>query len=308
MASRKPSKRTVPHLRVKRSPVPDQAVLTIETTDAAADDLAAALQTRVGRPVVQLHRPQAERAWLEIYFDTDVQALLAGRAVADSPGVLGTGTRWCRARDWQSFWRHHFHAHNIGRRLRICPVWDARTDRAGGRARILLDPGLSFGTGEHFTTRFCLEMVDALWQKSRPVSMLDVGTGSGILAMAAARLGVRKILAVDHDALALQQARANLERNRLSRRIRLAVLDITAAAPPGRFDLVCANVYGRILLEVAPALARCTGRHLVLSGLREHELDAVAETYGMLGAREIVRDGDGQWGGLVLEWIRSSST
>lgn len=293
---------------MKRGPVHDQAVLTIETTDAAADDLASALQARFGRPVVQLHRPHGERAWLEIYFDSDVEALLAGRAVDGASGVLGTATRWCRARDWQAFWRHHFHAHNIGRRLRICPVWEARTDRPGGRARILLDPGLSFGTGEHFTTRFCLEMLDALWQKSRPVSMLDVGTGSGILAMAAARLGARRILAVDHDALALQQARANLRRNGLSRRIRLAVMDITETAPAGIYDVVCANVYGRILIEVAPALARCTARHLVLSGLREHELDAVAETYGALGGREVVRDGDGQWGGLVLAWTRSSST
>jgi len=120
---------------------------------------------------------------------------------------------------------------------------------------------------------------------------------------------VRRVLGTDNDAQALEQARRNLALNRLSRRIRLAVMDITTAPPPGRFDLVCANIYARILIEVAPALVRCAQKHLVLSGIREHELDGVAETYLDLGLREIGRDGDGQWGGLVLECrTRSSST
>lgn len=290
----------------------DHAVLTVETGAAEADEVAAWLEARFGRPPVQLQRPGADRVWIEVYFDTDEQAQLAARIAAAQRGAAGIGTRRCRARDWQAFWRHHFHAHNVGTRLRICPAWEARRDRtrAGsrGRATLLVDPGLSFGTGEHFTTRFCLEMVDALCQKSPLVSMLDVGTGSGILAMAAAKLGVRSVLGIDHDAQALHQAEANLKLNRLGRRVRLAVQDITIDPPPGRFDLVCANVYGRVLVEVAPALARCTKRYLALSGIREHELDGVADAYRGLGGREIVRDGDGQWGGLVLEWTRSSST
>ena len=296
--------------RARPAPAPaDQSVLTLEADAAYADELAAWLEARFGKSPVQLQRPDSNRVWIELYFDTDAEAVRASRASAGQPGVLGAGTRLCRARDWQSFWRHHFHAHDVGTRLRICPTWEARRDRAPGRVRLLLDPGLSFGTGEHFTTRFCLEMLDTLCQKSRPLSMLDVGTGSGILAMAAAKLGVRRVLGTDNDAQALEQARRNLALNRLGRRIRLAVMDITTAPPPGRFDLVCANIYARILIEVAPALVRCAQKHLVLSGIREHELDGVAETYLDLGLREIGRDGDGQWGGLVLECrTRSSST
>ena len=282
-----------------------QTVLTLETTAARADALAAALEARLHRTVIQLQRPGAATVWLEVYFDQEVQALLAQRALGRLPGVRGTGLRGCADRDWQSFWRHHFHAHDVGRRLRMVPQWESRSDRARGRIRLLLDPGLSFGTGEHFTTRFCLEALDRLCHRPLPASMLDVGTGSGILALAAVKLGVRRVVAYDHDPQALVHARANLRRNRVLGRVTLAVHDLLQDPPPGRFDLVCANVYGQVLLEAAPVLARCTKRHLVLSGLREDELDGVAEAYRTLGGREIVRDGDGQWGGLVMDWTAS---
>lgn len=280
-----------------------QTVLTLETSSARADTLAADLETRLRRPVIQLLRPGSTTTWLELYFDQEVEALLAQRALRHLPGVQGTGLRGCAARDWQSFWRHHFHAHDVGDRLRIVPVWESRTDRAGKRIRLVLDPGLSFGTGEHFTTRFCLESLDRLCRPPRrPASMLDVGTGSGLLALAAAKLGVRRVVAYDNDPQCLIHARANLRRNGVLARVKLGLHDLLQDPPPGTFDLVCANVYGRVLMDAAPALARCTRRHLVLSGLREHELDGVAEAYQALGGREIVRDGDGQWGGLVLDW------
>lgn len=287
----------------KRSQAARQTILTLETTSARAEALAAALEARLRRSVVQLQRPGSATTWLEIYFDDATMAGVARQALGRLPGVLGTGVRDCAARDWQSFWRHHFHAHNVGDRLRIVPVWEARTDRARGRLRLVLDPGLSFGTGEHFTTRFCLESLDRLCRPPRrPASMLDVGTGSGLLALAAARLGVRRVVAYDNDPQCLIHARANLRRNGLLGRVQLGVHDLLQDPPPGRFEVVCANVYGRVLLEAAPTLARCVQRHLVLSGLREHELDGVAEAYQALGGREIVRDGDGQWGGLVLDW------
>ena len=280
-------------------------MLTLETTVARADALAAEVEARLHRPVVQLQRPDADQVWLEIYFDQEVEALLAQRALARQPGVVGSGLRGCAARDWQSFWKHHFHAHNVGQR-RIVPVWESRTDRAAGRVRLLLDPGLSFGTCEHFTTRFCLESLDRLCRPPRrPASMLDVGTGSGILALAAVKLGVRRVVAYDNDAQALVHAKANLRRNGVLAKVKVGVHDVLQDPKPGRFDVVCANIYGRILMEAAPALARCVGRYLILSGLREHELDGVAEAYQSLGGHEVARDGDGQWGGLVLEWTPS---
>ena len=283
----------------------DQTILTLETDSDRADALAAEIEALLQRSVIQLQRPGATSTWLEIYFEDEVQALVAQRALARRPGVRGAGLRGCAARDWQSFWRHHFHAHDVGTRLRIVPVWESKTDRARRRIRLILDPGLSFGTGEHFTTRFCLESLDRLCRKPVPASMLDVGTGSGLLALAAARLGVRRVVAYDNDPQCLIHARANLRRNGVLGRVKLGQHDLLQDPPPGRFDVVCANVYGRILMEAAPVLARCAKRYLVLSGLREHELDGVADAYQALGGREMVRDGDGQWGGLVMDWTAS---
>ncbi len=285
------------------------AVLTVEAREDGADALAARLETRWGRAAVQIQRPGSTRVWIELYFARADEALRAAQAALHWPGVLAARPRTCRARDWQAFWRRHFHTRDIGARLQIRPVWARTPPGARKRKIIRLDPGLSFGTGEHFTTRFCLEQLDKLCAARRPRSVLDVGTGSGILAIAAAKLGAASVLAFDHDAQALEQARQNVRRNRAARAVRLAVRDLAADGfPKGRFDIVCANVYSRLLIEAAPGLARATRRHLVVSGIREHELDGVADAFIPGGAREVVQDGDGEWGGLVLSWTHSSST
>lgn len=287
----------------------DLAVLTVETSADSADTLAAALEERWNRTAVQIQRPNSNQMWIEIYFERDLEALLAAHAVRNWPRVIAAQPRVCRGRDWQSFWKHHFKSRPIGQRLCIRPVWEKSRAPAKGRKTIWLDPGLSFGTGEHFTTRFCLEQLDRICGANAVRTMLDVGTGSGILAIAAARLGVPRITAFDHDALALEQARANIRLNRASRNIATSVLDMERDAfPKGRFDVVCANVYSRLLIEAASALAGATRRWLLLSGIREFELDSVADAFIALGGQEVVRDGDGEWGGLVIKWKHSSST
>jgi ribosomal protein L11 methyltransferase len=168
------------------------------------------------------------------------------------------------------------------------------------RETIWLDPGLSFGTGDHFTTRFCLEMIDRVVDGKEIASMLDVGTGSSILAIAAARLGTRKTVGTDNDEIALEQARKNVELNGLAGQIELYTSDIMLAAPEGAFDLVCANVYTTVLIAIAPALAASTKKILVLSGIRDHELDEVAMAFTARGMKEFFRDGDGEWGGLAF--------
>lgn len=283
-----------------------QYIATAEVPHARADELYDELQERFGRPVVQLSRPGHHRVWLEIYFDREADARRAAKALAGLRGVAGTAVRKSEPKQWLSFWKHHFKPQDIGRKLRICPVWRRSEGRRPGRKTLWVDPGLSFGTGEHFTTRFCLEMIDRLCEKRAPLSVIDVGTGSGILAMAAVRLGCRTVVGTDNDAQALVQARKNLSLNRLTARVQLREEDITQRAPARRYELVCANILGPVLIEVAPALAALTGRHLVMSGIRETDLDGVAAAYQTLGGREIARDGDGEWGGLLFEFDRKS--
>lgn len=284
----------------------DQIVLTLEAAGKRADELFDRLGETFGRPVVQLSRPGDSRVWLEIYFESHAEAAIAAAVAKKLRGVRATQIRVARQRDWLSFWKHHFKPQNIGARLRICPVWSPAAARAKGRKTILVDPGMSFGTGEHFTTRFCLEMVDRLCQNSAPISVLDIGTGSGILAIAALKLGSRRAVGTDNDETALEHAKKNARLNRVGDRLKFRVQDITAEAPREKFELVCANILGPLLVQVAPAISRLARRHLILSGIREMELDGVAEAYMQQGGREIGRDGDGEWGGLLFEFGKTT--
>lgn len=280
----------------------EQVVLTLECDGKRADELDAWLGEAFARPVVQLARPSDSRVWIEVYFDEPDAAALADQVARKRRGVRATQIRTVKTRDWLTFWKHHFKAQNIGRRLRICPEWAPKQAKAAGRKTILVDPGLSFGTGEHFTTRFCLERVDALCRRPLPRSMLDIGTGSGILAIAALKLGVKSALGTDNDETALEHAKKNARLNGIGAALKFSVQDITTDAPKKKYDLVCANILGPLLVQVAPQITRLTRRHLVLSGIRELELDSVAEAYLQQGGREIGRDGDGEWGGLVFEF------
>lgn len=173
--------------------------------------------------------------------------------------------------DWAEGWKQHFSATRFGKRLVVKPTWEDWTP-VGEDAVISLDPGMAFGTGSHETTRLCLQAIAELFDDASPQSLLDVGTGSGILAMAAAKLGATRILANDIDEDACRVARDNIELNRLEARI-----DITATALEdltGTFDIVIANILAEENVRLASHLiARLNpGGTLLLSGiLREKE-------------------------------------
>lgn len=275
-------------------------VLTLEVGRDAAGETAAALAALWGQAPVEVDRPGHPRVWLELYFASEVEALLARDAAAGLPAVAATACRRTDARDWEAAFRRSFRMHDVGHRLRICPVWERDRATDDGRATIWVDPGMSFGTGEHFTTAFCLEIMDGLWLKSRPSSFLDVGSGSGILAIAAARLGCDRIVAVEYDEGVLPYLEANLRLNEVASLVEVSGMDITTASPPGTFEVVCANLYGGLLMQCARRLAELAERRLVLSGIRSFEMDGVADLFCGQGAREVCRDEDGEWGGLVF--------
>jgi len=126
--------------------------------------------------------------------------------------------------DWADRWKAYFKPLRVGRRFLVCPTWDNSEPGAGDRV-ILMDPGRAFGTGHHETTRLCLEWLEDWTESNRPdtMSLLDLGTGSGILAMAGALLGFGRVLAVDNDEEAVEVARENLRVNGLEGRIVLSV-------------------------------------------------------------------------------------
>ena len=248
-----------------------------------------------------LEQPYGDQAVVKMYFGTLADAEAHRRKLPRKYAIFSVQTMVCREEQWTTFWRHHFHAQDIGRHLRTVPVWEKLPNRK--RINLRIDPGLSFGTGGHFTTRFCLEELERACSDLKPRSMLDAGTGSGILAIAAAKLGVPTIDAFDFDPVCVKKCVENAALNRLEKgRIRFYFGDILKSGWLRRpADVVCANILTNILIEAAPALWRATKRRLVLTGIREFEGDSVADVFVTRGAREVLRDGDGEWCGIVLD-------
>jgi ribosomal protein L11 methyltransferase len=199
------------------------------------------------------------------------------------------------ALDWAAVARSHHRPVAIGRRLLVAPPWDVPD--ASGREVLVIEPGMAFGTGQHATTRGCLEAIEAAVAAGGVTSALDVGTGSGILALALARLGVPGVVAIDDDPQVLPVARENLARNGAAR---VEVFHGTAASLDGLFDVVVANLLADILVREADALRARTagGGRLVVSGVLESQADAVVAAYPGWRVADDYRD-EG-WCTLVL--------
>jgi ribosomal protein L11 methyltransferase len=201
--------------------------------------------------------------------------------------------------DWAEAWRVHFAPLPIGRRLLVAPPWET-PPAANGRLVLTLEPGRAFGTGQHATTAGCLELLETIVERTRPARAIDLGTGSGILAIAAARLGVPEVLAIDSDPDAVASATANVQRNGLAERVTCAGADaamLHAEAAP----LVLANLLAAAHRALAPCYARlvAAGGTLVAGGCLNAEADDVTAALAAHGfRRDAARSIDG-WATLA---------
>ena len=186
----------------------------------------------------------------------------------------------------------------FGRALLLKPSWVRRRPRAGQQV-VVLDPGLSFGTGQHPTTGFCLEQIVANRSADQQQSLLDIGTGSGILAIAAVKLGYRPVEAYDFDPDAVRVARANARQNAVSRRLTIAQRDLTREPLRSvhKFDMICANlIFDLLLSERARIVNRLgPGGTLVLAGILRAQFPAVVRAYRRLGLRLKVSRRQNEW-------------
>ena len=148
--------------------------------------------------------------------------------------------------DWQNAWKKYYHAMEIGARLAIVPGWE---DYDTDRIRITMDPGMAFGTGTHETTSLCLETLDELVRGGERV--LDIGTGSGILAIAALKLGAAEAEGVDIDPMCVRTAGENAARNGVTEHFQVLVGDLSEKAS-GVYDLITANIVAAAILSLAP--------------------------------------------------------
>ncbi|HSL22312.1 MAG TPA: 50S ribosomal protein L11 methyltransferase [Vicinamibacterales bacterium] len=240
-----------------------------------------------------------EREW-HAFFRSPEERDRAGLAVA----------AFCAARplevedeDWARRSQEDLRAIAIGRVI-VAPPWDVPAPGACGQAAIVIviEPSMGFGTGHHATTRLCLRALQQLDLREKRV--IDVGTGSGVLAIAAAKLGARDVIAFDNDPDALAAARGNVARNGVTLDVRAA--DLESETLP-RADVVLANLTGALLRRQADRLARLAPRgHLVVSGFLDEEAHAVLAAFGPRAATDRADHEDG-WSALTVR-MREHST
>ncbi len=202
--------------------------------------------------------------------------------------------------DWAESWKRHFHPLEIGKALLIKPSWSKKRPHKN-QAVVILDPGLSFGTGQHPTTSFCLnQLVSAHTNKNGTgQSFLDIGTGSGILAIAAAKLGFQPVHAFDFDPEAVRVAKENARKNRVDSKIKLTRGDITKLPlkPARQYDLVCANLISNLLISEKRRIVNRLKRDgtLVLAGILAVEFGEVEKTFANLKLKLVASRVENEW-------------
>ncbi len=204
--------------------------------------------------------------------------------------------------DWKESWKRHFHPMEIGESLLVKPSWSKQKSRKN-QAVVILDPGLSFGTGQHPTTSFCLnEIVRAARANARPTkakSILDIGTGSGILAIAAAKLGYQPVHAFDFDPESVRVAKENARKNRVDAKLTLTRGDVTKLPlkPVRQYDLVCANLISNLLIaEKRRIVSRLKpSGTLVLAGILAVEFGEVERAFVELKLKLVAKRVENEW-------------
>lgn len=200
-------------------------------------------------------------------------------------------------KDWERAWQDHYHVLRIGRRIVIRPSWRTYEPQPDDIV-ITLDPGMAFGTGLHPSTRLC---VQALEDAVRPgMRVLDMGTGSGILAIAAAFLGAARVTAIDNDPIAVKAATENVLANGMRSRIEVKLGSMEAIS--GEFDLIVVNILAHVIQEM---LTRDLARHLrpggqfIAAGILETQADDVLRTFAVHSLRLVEKRREKDW---VLLW------
>ena len=237
---------------------------------------------------------------MRIYFEDPAQAEAAKRCLADAMSVVGVNAPIevgdIPDEDWKLAYRRHFKTEEIGKRLVVVPEWEVEDFRrkTGGAKRemIVLDPGMAFGTGKHETTHACLEYIDELC----PVdSFLDMGCGSGILSIAAAKLGCRAVKGFDVDQEAVDASIENAAKNGVAVDYVKFALGRKADNSAVKYDLVAANILGPLLIRFVDEIVPSVGKNLIVSGILTELYPEVLAAYEARGLKEVSRKTLGEW-------------
>lgn len=281
--------------------------LTVDLAEALAERLQDLLhesgalglevRDREAPPMPGVRGPAPGEAIVVAFYDTkeaaDEALRWVGEDFPDARVVLAEVVN----EDWSQSWKALIKATVVGR-LWVGPPWDV-AQAPPGALRIVIEPKMAFGTGDHPTTALCLRAVDDFMAEHPGASVLDVGTGTGVLAIAAKRLGAARVVGTDNDAMSVTLARENAEVN--------GTLDVELSGKPldqisGTFDLVLANILANTLVELAPLIAPKVVKRLVLAGILAPQADEVTASYEALGLTAAGRAQDGSW--VRLDFLR----
>lgn len=181
--------------------------------------------------------------------------------------------------DWNENWKKYFHPIEIGEKLAVVPTWENYENKEG-RTVLSIDPGAAFGTGTHATTSLCLEMLQS--KVNTNTKMLDIGCGSGILALSSVLLGAQSAIGVDIDAQSVKTAKENAEINKITDKTEFIVGDL-ADKISGKYDVICANIVADVIIRLLPDVAQFMTENatLIISGIidirKDDVLSSVAE-------------------------------
>jgi ribosomal protein L11 methyltransferase len=283
--------------------------LSIATSLEAEDAVTELAGRLIGQPASAYFNVETGVSVVSVYFSDRKlwsrqgrEQMAAGlQAIQDYGVATQPGKITCakvKREDWAESWKRHFQPMEIGDSLLIKPSWSKKRPRKN-QAVVVLDPGLSFGTGQHATTSFCLAEIVRCRRPDARQAVLDIGTGSGILAIAAAKLGYRPVHAFDFDPESVRISRANAQVNGLANRLRITRGDVTKLS--GRvskpYDLICANLISNLLISERRRIVNrlAPGGTLVLAGILAAEFSKVQAAFAGLGLRLITSRLEKEW-------------
>lgn len=206
--------------------------------------------------------------------------------------------------DWSESWKQYWHPQRIGKHIIICPSWEKVDDIQENDIIINLDPGAAFGTGTHQTTRLCIRAVEKVYSEENTFEkVLDVGTGSGILAIIAAKMGAKEVYGIDIDSVAIEVSIENAQKNSVSKVCHFD--DNSLKNINDKYDLVIVNILARTIIMMADDVKKVckNGGTILLSGIIEAKVNEVIEKYESIGLNLVEKDEEEGWYSLTFNKV-----
>jgi ribosomal protein L11 methyltransferase len=270
--------------------LPEEASESVQDVLHESGALGLEVRDRETPPMPGVRGPKPGQAIVIGYFEERETAEAAQAQVAESFPAAQVDLDEQPQQDWSNEWKSLIKSVHVGR-LWVGPPWDVANAPAGA-VRLVIEPKMAFGTGDHPTTALCLAAVDAYMADHPGASVLDVGTGTGVLAIAAKKLGAGRVVGTDNDPTSVELARENLADNGTPD-IDVSGRELTRV--DGTFDLVVANILANTLIELAPLIAPKVKDRLIMAGVLAHQRADVEAAYRNLGFTVLEGAQQGEW-------------